>query len=647
MYRTRLALMASAATVLLLSENTFAQQPLPAEGNEAELLQVLRSDAELFEKAKACQRLAVIGTSKSVPVLARLLGDENLSHYARFGLESNPSADVDGAFRNALGELSGKPLIGVINSVGVRRDMQAVDALIEAAEDSHADVASAALAALGAIATPEAIAAIQEALDGEPAQRVVAADACLTAADILLTGGENNGAAANIFAAVRAAELPKHLNVASRFGEIRSGSGDVNGLMNQYLTDQDNDLFRIGLELAHDVTGPETTQQLLTHLESAPPTRQVLLLHVLGDRGDPSALPAVLTAVRSDNDDIRLAATRVLGTLGDRSVLPILLQAAVSGDASLEETARDSLAELPGAGVDDELSKRLAESDGRERVVLAEVAGRRGISSAIPMLLTYAAADDAELRNTAIDALGMTVGLQDVPPLLDRLIAAQSSETADSIREALRKACQRMPNRDAAAGVLLERMSGASAGAVAEITDLLIYVGGESALAGLQTAANGSNDAAIDAATQALGKWLTPDVAPVLLALAQTGHENYRVRCLRGYIRVIRQFGLRPNERLQMSRQAFDAATRDVERNLVLDTLTRFPSAAGLKMITPHLDNPALQAEASKAAVTICEKIVNTDRKAVAAIMPQVVAVISDPELANRAKVLVTRANAD
>lgn len=644
MFRTRLLFAALAMPVLLAPINAFAQQPLPAAGDEAQLLAVLQSDAELFEKAKACQRLAIIGTSKSVPVLAGWLADEDLSHYARFGLESNPAADVDEAFRKALGELNGQRLIGVINSIGVRRDTRAVEALIEATKDENQEVAAAAIAALGAIASPESVAAIEPSLAGNESLRVAAADACLTAADVMLFE-DRNADAVKVFAALRAADLPRHLNVASRFGEIRAGSGDVNELMTNYLAAKDNDLFRIGLELAHELTGKETTQDLLKQLETLPVDRQVLLIYVLGSRGDSSALPAVIESAGSDNAEIRIAAVSVLGTLGDVSVVPILLEAAVSGDGDLEQAARDSLAELAGGKVDAEIVGGLAGSDGKTRVVLVDAVGRRGISSAIPLLLDFMVADDPELSGAAIEALGMTVGAKELPQMVDQLTASTSPQAAGPMKDALRKACQRMPDRDEAATMLLGRMTAASPAAKAELLDLLIYVGGTKALAGIGAAAKGGDDALADSATQALGKWLTPDVAPVLLDLAQSGNQKYRVRCLRGYIRVIRQFGLRPGQRLQMSKTAFKAASRDEERKLILDTLTRFPSAAALKMITPHLNNPSLQGEASKAAVTICEKIVDTDRQAVVDAMPKVLAAISDEQLANRAQVVLSRAD--
>ncbi|MFP6702456.1 MAG: HEAT repeat domain-containing protein, partial [Planctomycetaceae bacterium] len=602
---------------LLLPTAALAQQPLPAAGDESQLLAVLNSDAGLFDKAKACQRLAIIGTSRSVPVVAKLLAQPGLSHYARLALEANPSSEVDKAFRDALGKLKGRQLVGVINSVATRKDTQAVDALVSLAAGGENEVAAAAVSALGALATPESIRAVQQVLRDKSSLRVTAADACLTAADRLLLDGKN-AAALLVLAALRKAELPRHINVASRLGEIRAGSQNVNELMNSYLRDKDLDLFRIGLELAHHLTDAKTTGQLVKQLDALPPARQILLMHALGDRGDASALPTVIEAADEAGSGMKIAAVRVLGMLGDRTVVPILLKAAVSDDEALATTARDSLAVLGGDDVDNQLANRLKNSDGPERLVLVDVAGRRGISRVIPLLLKYVSSDDPELRNSAIDGLGMTVGLKDFPQLVDKMLAMGSSPSAKPMKEALRKACQRMGDRDAASKVLLDRTTDASVAVQTELMDLLVYVGGKQALAGVQAAAKSDDESAADAATRALGRWLTPDAAAVLLELAKSGNPAYRVRCLRGYIRIIRQFGLRPGQRLQMSKMAFAAASRDEERKLVLDTLTRFPSTQGLRMTIPHLQNSSLSEDASKAAVTIGEKIVGNDPKSVA-----------------------------
>ena len=112
-----------------------AQTVPPADKDqEAKLIAVLKSDAPLKDKADACRELSLIGTKESIAPLAALLGDEKLSHLARYGLEPIPDPAVDEALRNALGKLKGRPLIGVIGSLGVRRDTKAVGPLVRIAQ---------------------------------------------------------------------------------------------------------------------------------------------------------------------------------------------------------------------------------------------------------------------------------------------------------------------------------------------------------------------------------------------------------------------------------------------------------------------------------------------------------------------------------
>src|SRR5436305_1951267 len=97
-----------------------------ARADPAKLVAVLTSDATPGAKADACRRLAVVGTRDAVPALAALLGDDKLAHMARYALEPIPDPSVDAALREALGKLQGRPLVGVIGSIGVRRDASAV-----------------------------------------------------------------------------------------------------------------------------------------------------------------------------------------------------------------------------------------------------------------------------------------------------------------------------------------------------------------------------------------------------------------------------------------------------------------------------------------------------------------------------------------
>ncbi len=127
---------------------------------ERELLAVLRSDAPASEKAVTCKYLAIYGTSQAVPDLAPLLADERFSSWARIALEAIPGAAAEEALRKSLDTLKGKLLVGVINSIGVRRDAGSVDYLSAKLRDADPEVAAAAAVALGRIGSAQAARAI-------------------------------------------------------------------------------------------------------------------------------------------------------------------------------------------------------------------------------------------------------------------------------------------------------------------------------------------------------------------------------------------------------------------------------------------------------------------------------------------------------
>ena len=123
--------------------------------------------------------------------MAALLGDEKLSHLARYGLEPIPDPAVDEALRDALGKLKGRPLVGVIGSLGVRRDAKAVGPLSGLLKDADADVAQAAARSLGRIGNAAAAEALEGALDAAPAaNRLAVSEGLFRCADRLVAHGK-------------------------------------------------------------------------------------------------------------------------------------------------------------------------------------------------------------------------------------------------------------------------------------------------------------------------------------------------------------------------------------------------------------------------------------------------------------------------
>jgi hypothetical protein len=142
------------------------------------------------------------------------------------------------------------------------------------------------------------------------------------------------------------------------------------------------------------------------------------------------------------------------------------------------------------------------------------------------------------------------------------------------------------------------------------VLGILGEIGGAKALQAIAAAATDSNPDIKDAASRLLGQWPTADAAPALLDLAKTaGEEKYRIRALRGYLRIARQFDVPEAQRVEMCRAALATATRDEERKIATEVLAIHPSLGMLQIAVEAGKTPALKADATRSAIMIAQKI--------------------------------------
>jgi len=187
---------------------------------EKRLAAVLSTNVPYAAKDFVCRKLSLIGTAASVPALAPLLLDEKLSHMARYALERIPDDAAAEALRQALPKTSGLAKVGVINSLGARRDTESTPVLVKLAGDKDPQIAAAAATALGKIGTTEAADALKKLLDSaEGKLRLVAADAYLACAEQLLQAGKKADALA-IYQSLSKADVPKHVRLAAVRGML-------------------------------------------------------------------------------------------------------------------------------------------------------------------------------------------------------------------------------------------------------------------------------------------------------------------------------------------------------------------------------------------------------------------------------------------
>lgn len=599
-----------ASLALLCPESLFAapaDQPAPSDAAHWQSV-VEQSDSPGDQKAIACKYLAVYGDASAVEPLARLLPDPKLSSWARIALEAMPYDQAGAALRNAAQKLEGRELIGVIQSLGVRRDDEAVEVLKTHLEGDEVKAAAAAAVALGQIASPPALEALEASLtDDRQDVRDAVAEGLIVGAERLLANG-NHGQARQYYDVVRQADVPATRVAEATRGAILARQADGLDLLLEQLQGTDERRFAMAVMTARELGGEKTAAALADQLSSLPAQRQAMVLYALADLGESGVLQQITTQLEADDVRVQLAAVRALALLGDEQAVDPLLGLAAGAEAAVAAAAEQALQELPGAAVDQALLDRLEKSDSKTRQTVLRLAGKRRIR-ATEQLASASRSEDAEVRSAALTALGAVVGPAELSILIDRVVDPEYAGDAAAAARALGDAASRMPDQDATAGAVLDAMEGEQRSTRVALLEVLGRIGGETALAGLKRAGLSGESDLEDVSTRVLGAWMNANAAPALLEIAQAAKEQkYRVRALRGYLRIARQFKLPVDQRIEMAKQAIEHAERTEEKLLALEVLSRSPSDESLQVLTTAAKDPALTEAANEAAQTVREK---------------------------------------
>jgi HEAT repeat protein len=578
--------------------------------NEPALVGLLQSNAPSADKALACKQLAIYGSKKAIPALAPLLSDPQLASWARIALEAIPDPAADAALRRALGKLQGNLLVGVINSIGVRRDSKAISSLVKRLKDADADTASAAAVALGRIGGAKAAKALSQSLAAAPAAVLPAgAEGCILCAERFIAQAKP-AEAVKLYDAVRAANVPRQKQLEAIRGAILARQSGGLPLLLEQLRSPDKALFGIGLRTARELPGRDVTEALAAELRRCSPDRQPFLLLALADRSDAAVLPAVLEAAGSGSQKLRLTAVGVLDRLGNASSVPVLLKIAGDADAELAQAALAALARLPGNEVDADLLARLPASAGKNRQVLIMLAGQRHVDRALPVIVRSAGDSDAGVRSAAVQAIGILGDDPQAADLVRLLQATQNPKERGDIEMALLAISGRTGARTVPHVLPLARSDDSGLRIIA--LHVLASAGGPDALAAVKAAVQDKDETVQDEAVRTLSTWPNnwPEdsgIAEPLLALARSDAKtSHQVLALRGYLQYVQgNKQLKDDDKVGKVTEVLAIIKRPEEKRLAIAAIGTAPNARALEMLVTFAAEPDLAEDACSAIVKL------------------------------------------
>jgi len=596
--------------IVAMSAGTVAQDQPAADVKQRDLIAVLQSDAPKSEKAITCKKLVIYGTEQCVPALAPLLADKELASWARIALEAIPGTAADTALRNALGKLQGRLLVGVINSIAVRRDVGAVDTLVQKLDDANASVASAAAVALGHIGGEKAAKALTQSLTNAQGEvRSAAAEGCILCAEQFMAQNKTADAV-KLYDTVRKADVPDQRHLEAIRGAILARQSDGLPLLIEQLRSEDKKRLGIGLRTARELGGRNVTEALAVEMNRLNPDRRPLLLLALADRSDSAVLPTVHKAAQSGPKELRITAINILIRLGDVSCVPVLLEAATEDDAGLKQAAMETLVRLPGKDVDADMLARLPQARGKLQQVLIELAGQRQISEALPVVASSLHDVDAEIRGTAVRTISIIGQDQQTAELVKLLQNTKNS----SERQDIRKALLAISGRCGAKCIPHLKPLTQSRDNELNMIGLraLAIIGGSDALMTVKSAIESAEPPVQDEAVRILSNWPynwpeDSEAGQALLMLATSAKKmSHQVLGLRGYLQYIRSNKKLSNEqKVARIKDMLSHIKRPEEKQQAIAVLGEAPSAIALELLTSLAEEPAVVEEAYSAIVRI------------------------------------------
>jgi len=588
--------------------------------------------ATVAAKNISCRLLPLVGDASAVKPLVTLMGDPKTAGPARGALQRLALPEAAKALRDAMVKATGAVKVGLINSIGARRDAEATAELKTLLPDKDAEISGAAMAALGEIGSADAVTAlIDKKLKPTPALL----DALLQCAE-LRVADKDAKSAAGIYQRLISVGHNDNWKWAGLTGLTKCSPADALAPLLAVLDGRDVRQHGRALSLIATLPGAKVTEAMTTRLAKSAGGVRILLLGALAHRGDGAAADAVAGFLSDKDAAVRSAAIEATGNLGGaRHIAALVAIAADSKDPSAIR-AWVNIVRLPGKDVDAALIAGLSKGKPAVRVELIGAAAERGIKGAIPAMLTSATDSEAAVRKAACKGLTVLAGRNELPKLVALLAKASDSTDRQGLSQAILAIGRRIEDNPAVSKAILAGLKKADGESAAALLKTVAYFGGADALPAVVERVDSRNATVSEAALRALTNW--PDAAAcgsLLKIISDTKNSKHRILAMRGYLRLA-PLSKDPAGALEQIRKLVKTPA---DKRMMLSAVGGAASAESLKMAISMLSDPDVKLEAAYATLAIAQQLASKSPA-------DALAAVEKVRAANPPKAILTKASA-
>lgn len=561
-------------------------------------------------KAFIIRQLGIVAEDAAVSCLQNYLDDERLCAPAVKALVNINTFNANEALLRALPKADGFCRLSIVQALGDTKFDQAVAAITPLANSENNKLKKLALYSLANIANPasEDILALAAKDDNFIFDKDNATSAYLLYAQRLLENGQKQQAekiAKSLLKGTKKANQMYTRTAALKLLTDIHGVESVLILINATKS-SDPGYRAAALKFASDFITPETTEDWVKRATRSNPEIEAEIIWMLGENNASTAIPAIVKALKSRSQEVRLSAIGALGKIGNEELLSDLFKVMRKNDEQELAAIKEALLIINANGLTNAVAEALPNMPANAQVALLYVLGNRAATERINDVFHYVEAEDTIVRMAALTILDQIATKENLPRLFSLLNTLSSPEEIKQVQDAIIVGVHDYDDQVQQTNLVLEQFEVVSAEEKPRYFPILASIGGEQALNAVSSEFNRTGYAATKAAAiNALSAWSDAGAAKELFRISQDeANVDYKNVTLDGYVRAISQSEYPAAQKLLMLRKAFDMSGIQ-HKQLILDEVGKLKSFHAMVFAGEYLDEPLLQQEAARAVMNI------------------------------------------
>lgn len=558
-------------------------------------------------KAFIISQFDLVGDDTAIPCLANYLADEQLADEASRALAKIGSASATQALIDGLSKANGKAKIAIVEALGHSNSKTAALAIAPFANGADKELTKVSLSALANIGDASAKEILLKAAEqaGYKYDQSNAVAALLVYAQQTVAQdktGVETIAKTILEKAVADDQVNQRIAALKLLSETQSNQQ----MLLDAIGDKQFEFRAAAVKFAADGINEGNRAAWANLLRKVDAPTQVAILDMLGNSKAKSALPAVMKLVKSEDQEVKIAAINAAVKLGQEEVLAELLKLMSKGSEADIAAIANGILRIKGENVSTQVGDYILKAKPEVQVALINILAARAASNQTDAIYAQLNNKDAAVRKAAFLSLKHVAVAENQAQLFELLNKTADGGELTAVQDALIASLKGTANNELQIDAVLLEMNSAAAEKKSLFYKVLAALGGLKSLEAVADAYASGDDATKKTAIEALSSWSDTGSVEVLMDIARsTTNSDLLNQAIEGYLSLVRSAKYPADQRLLLLRNAMAIAKTSKQQQQILKDTEQAKCFNAIVFAGQYLENVNLQQAAANAVMNI------------------------------------------